>query len=414
MAYTTPRTWVTGETVTASLLNTHVRDNFNATAVGVVTTKGDIAAATAANTLARVAVGANGAALVADSAASAGVRWSNTTKTASGGVGIGVNLASNVTAAANSNTLIGLANVATFAKGAFTGLIAYGVYLVGSEWSVTGAGTIATAYTLFVGAPTVGTANWSLYVNDGNSRLGGTDSKVFIGDTENASMTAGLTINQGANSGEIVALKSSSVAHGITDAAETDTFASLNKYNVGEGGLSVRGYAEGEVAIELVATHTTDDTGKTTAANAGVEINVQKKSGTSVTPVGANGNLLAVKNSTTTRFILDGDGDSHQDVGTAWTNFDDHNDAELLTALSVHVSRENDPIKRELGDFITTNRERLEALRLVTFNDDGHHFVNMSRLTMLLVGAVRQVSDRLSRFEKVLLTLGADPKLLAA
>lgn len=30
MAYTTPRTWVTGELVTAALLNTHVRDNLNA------------------------------------------------------------------------------------------------------------------------------------------------------------------------------------------------------------------------------------------------------------------------------------------------------------------------------------------------------------------------------------------------
>lgn len=30
MAYTAPRTWVTGELVTASMMNTHVRDNFDA------------------------------------------------------------------------------------------------------------------------------------------------------------------------------------------------------------------------------------------------------------------------------------------------------------------------------------------------------------------------------------------------
>ena len=36
MAWTTPRTWVAGETVTASLMNTHVRDNLNAiAAVGI-------------------------------------------------------------------------------------------------------------------------------------------------------------------------------------------------------------------------------------------------------------------------------------------------------------------------------------------------------------------------------------------
>jgi hypothetical protein len=30
MAYTTPRTWTTGETVTAAIMNTHVRDNISA------------------------------------------------------------------------------------------------------------------------------------------------------------------------------------------------------------------------------------------------------------------------------------------------------------------------------------------------------------------------------------------------
>lgn len=38
MAWTAPRTWVAGETVTAALLNTHVRDDLNALTVGEVTT----------------------------------------------------------------------------------------------------------------------------------------------------------------------------------------------------------------------------------------------------------------------------------------------------------------------------------------------------------------------------------------
>lgn len=36
MAWTTPRTWVTSEVVTASLLNTHLRDNLNFLKSGVV------------------------------------------------------------------------------------------------------------------------------------------------------------------------------------------------------------------------------------------------------------------------------------------------------------------------------------------------------------------------------------------
>jgi hypothetical protein len=34
MAYTTPRTWTAGETVTAALMNTHLRDNLTAIVTG--------------------------------------------------------------------------------------------------------------------------------------------------------------------------------------------------------------------------------------------------------------------------------------------------------------------------------------------------------------------------------------------
>jgi len=56
MAWTTPRTWVTGEVVTAILLNPHLRDNLVQTAPFHVTTDGDMLVATGANALERVAV----------------------------------------------------------------------------------------------------------------------------------------------------------------------------------------------------------------------------------------------------------------------------------------------------------------------------------------------------------------------
>ena len=59
MAWTAPRTWVTGETVTAALMNAHVRDNFLETSAATVTTAGDIAFADAANSMgSRLAIGA--------------------------------------------------------------------------------------------------------------------------------------------------------------------------------------------------------------------------------------------------------------------------------------------------------------------------------------------------------------------
>ena len=60
MAWTTPRCWTTGEVVTAAIMNAHVRDNLNLTSAGVVTAAGDIAYASAAHTMARVAKGTNG------------------------------------------------------------------------------------------------------------------------------------------------------------------------------------------------------------------------------------------------------------------------------------------------------------------------------------------------------------------
>src|SRR3990167_7638672 len=103
MAWTPPRTGVSGETVTAALMNTHVRDNLNATAPAVVTTKGDLVAATAANTITRLAVGSDSDLLVADSVAATGLRWSSTAKSAVAGSLVMVNLAGTMTAIANSD-----------------------------------------------------------------------------------------------------------------------------------------------------------------------------------------------------------------------------------------------------------------------------------------------------------------------
>ena len=67
MAWTAPRTWVTGETVTAALMNAHIRDNLLETSAATVTTAGDIAFADAANSMgSRVGIGAVNTHLVSD------------------------------------------------------------------------------------------------------------------------------------------------------------------------------------------------------------------------------------------------------------------------------------------------------------------------------------------------------------
>ena len=71
MGWTAPRTWTTSELVTAAIMNTHVRDNLLETAPAKVIAAGDIVYATAANALARLAIGAARQVLATNSGATA-------------------------------------------------------------------------------------------------------------------------------------------------------------------------------------------------------------------------------------------------------------------------------------------------------------------------------------------------------
>lgn len=205
-----------------------------------------------------------------------------------------------------------------------------------------------------------------------------------------------LVLNQGTDDDAILELKSSDVAHGMTTVTETDTYCKFGKIAGASGGVHLMALADGGArGLMLSGVGVGEDTTKAVGALGAVYLNASKQSGTGAVALGANGNIMVVATDGTVRFIMDADGDSHQDLGTAWTNFDDHNDVELLTQLSVQVSRPDDPIRSALRTFVEMNRTRLEALRLVTFNEDGHHFINWSRTSMLLIGAVRQLHGRL-------------------
>jgi hypothetical protein len=226
-------------------------------------------------------------------------------------------------------------------------------------------------------------------------------ASVYINDTSNANVTLGLTLNQGANDDQILALKSSDVAHGVTAVTETDTYGYFGKPSATDGGLLIVGLNDANTIAVIIQGIGVAATGTySTAGVATVVIDGYLKSGTSVASLGADKSILAVRDNGTARFFLDTDGDSHQDIGTAWTNFDSYDDIALLTALSAGVTRADDPLRGSFGSFLDDHRERLTGLRLVTFNDDGHHFVNMSRLTMLLTGAVRQLGGRLDKSER--------------
>ena len=393
MAWTAPRTWVAAETLTAALLNTHVRDNMLETAVAKVTTAGDLTYATGANALTRLAIGSANAVLVSTGSAP---RWSSTGVTASAGVAYNAILNNTLTAAANSDVLGAAQIYATIASGTYTGLTAVALYLSGL--AKTGTGTVSTAYGLLLTAPTIGTTNWAIYGDAGDYRLGGTSSRVFIGDTSNANQTAGLTINQGSATNEIIALKNSAVAHGVTGVAETDTICMFKRRSA-MGGIEITGVSNetgGPVlqdpGVRIVSVSGYALSAKSTTGFGVVEVNARDATGA----LSANENIISFANNDTVRFILDADGDSHQDVGTSWTNYDDRDDVAALNVLSAHLTRADDPLRRNFAEWLEHDRAPLEAARIVTFNEDGHHFINWSRANMLVIGAVRQMADKMA------------------
>ena len=130
-----------------------------------------------------------------------------------------------------------------------------------------------------------------------------------IWDDANANMSTGITINQKTNDDQIFALKSSDVTHGMTDVAETDTYAALTKRHADYGGLDLHVYTESiSQAFMLHAVAGSEDTNDTTTSASPCHIMGKKANGTHVTAVGSTANIFSIANDTTTRVVIKGDG----------------------------------------------------------------------------------------------------------
>lgn len=254
--------------------------------------------------------------------------------------------------------------------------------------------------------------------DDGSGTTGTVINAAYVGlavyDAIDAlfSATGGITLNQAGGDAAILTLESSDVAHGVTAILGTSAYAIIGKQSANDGGLSIRAATEVTVAFMAEGIATTDNTTKSNAATAPVILQGSLKSGTTTTAQGANANVLAIYTAGVgARHIFDSDGDSHQDVGTAWTNFDAFDDVALLTALSGAVSQRTDPLKETFGGWLAEHRGALEAHEIVTINDqpggDGSVFINWSRTHMLVIGAVRQLGRELAETRAELKALKA-------
>lgn len=238
-----------------------------------------------------------------------------------------------------------------------------------------------------------------------------TGGPVYIGDTSNANVTLGLTINQGAADDTALALKSSDVAHGITTIAETDTFGALEKADATTGGLGLFGYTEGIYAVYLRGSATTEDTTRSTAGLGHVVISGYTKGtgGTATTIVnpGANVNIVAFRAGSNTRAVLDSDGDWHLDSVSANNVWDDHDDLSLAVALRHLMIPDRGYATRVLGDFVAEHAQILHDTGVVTLNADGHHFLSVKGALGLSFDLSRQIAARVASLERRFLALEA-------
>lgn len=227
-------------------------------------------------------------------------------------------------------------------------------------------------------------------------------SRLFLKDTANSGQTIGLTINQSTNADEIAAFKSSSVAHGVTSYGETDTFGSFRRLSStsGFGGLEVRGMNggnNGDTGVRITALGNDGSGVKSTAAKGIVEINCAENDGAGAAGgVTANENLLVVRNLTNAKFLVDADGDIHFDGTSNAGAWDAHDDVGLLSTLRSATMGDGPQAREWFGEWVghEGNRRVLEETGIVTFNDDGHHFVSMKGLQALVIDAIRQTNER--------------------
>ena len=228
---------------------------------------------------------------------------------------------------------------------------------------------------------------------------------VHVNDNANASMTTGVSINQGANDNHIFSLKSSDIAHGVTCDAETDVFFRMGKNDGPTGGALLSGFGESDIGMMIRATGVSDTTTKAASGGTGyLTLRADKKSGTSTAAAGSDANLVSIRTAGSFRFIFDAEGSAHADVGTA--TYDDYCDVEVLRGLlGQTVEGYKESYQDRFGKDLMYNLPFYEENKLIGKNsihweerDCGRiqqrAMINFTGLTMLHHSTIIQLADR--------------------
>lgn len=219
-------------------------------------------------------------------------------------------------------------------------------------------------------------------VSNKNFCMIGSTGQTFINDNVNTFATGiSLTINQGTGTDEILSLKQSNVAHGMTTKTETDTFGSFLQIAPDFGGLGIVGYVEqaGTVGVVIAAYSGTSVTTESTASRGCQEYHAYHKAGTGSDGWGDDDNCFVWRNSSNTRMILKGDGELWTDL--AAQVYDDYEDAVACYDINKVI------LGKQFNDFIKYNKEDLVAMGIISEGGMMSHQAMMS----LQVGAISEI-----------------------
>jgi len=212
--------------------------------------------------------------------------------------------------------------------------------------------------------------------------------------------TGGLCLNQGSDDDKILTMKSSDVAHGMTDFAQTDTYAVFEKVSAGSGGLRVESFIETISAIALRSFHVNENTTQASSgSDAAILIDSCVKNGTTVTGNSDSANMVCFRDNTIPRVFITGDGDVFSDRAFSDNAFDHYNDAHLVRAFDLSTENKNGVIDSKFDDFIKYNAQKLADLKILGKNTDGtpSTFVNINGLQRLHNGAIWQQYEKHQR-----------------
>jgi len=241
----------------------------------------------------------------------------------------------------------------------------------------------------------------------GSERVRMNTARITVGMTscENANMFYGVSICQCDADSEILSLKSTDIAHGVTCDTETDTYLKMGKNDGPTGGALLYGFGESNIGMFIRATGVTDTTTKAASGGTGyLTLRADKKSGTSTAAAGSDANLVSIRTAGAYRFIFDAEGTAHADVGTA--TYDDYCDVEVLRGLlgqTVEGYKEN--YQDRFGKDLMYNLCFYEENKLIGKNsihweqrDCGkwqqRAMINFTGLTMLHHSTIIQLADR--------------------